>query len=253
MKELETFCHISEITSLTEVDKAKGLIWFAMRLQNRPAAYLPFVIDLFVQANLARPNLARLRRNLKADRQVLKRADLGEDQFGLQRESLQRFDAEFGTVFAASQPEALRPFAQKLIERARTLKDPALAKFVSEAIGCMNRGYYRAAVVLAWQGAMGLLEAVIFNQALADFNREAISRSFIKKAITRIEEFQKLQETDKLTAAEAAHVISKSVKIALEECLRRRNNCGHPNDFEIGEAQVAAHLESLLNHVFLRH
>ena len=62
----------------------------------------------------------------------------------------------------------------------------------------------------------------------------------------------KLKESDFLDVLERLSVLSNAVKKELKTCLERRNNCGHPNDYKIGEAQVAAHIESLIHHVFER-
>jgi hypothetical protein len=60
-----------------------------------------------------------------------------------------------------------------------------------------------------------------------------------------------LNEDTFLDVLHAISVIGKSVKDELKGCLKFRNGCGHPNTLVVGETRVAAHLESLINNVYL--
>ncbi len=251
MTELDQLCRLAKLSEKSEAAKAELLIWYAMKSLHRDAAYLPFVVELFLKARFASPNFTRLRRNLISSRRVINRSDKGNDQFSLRRDIEEEFDVSYAAVFEAAGQNAASIFERKLQAEADKLARPIRA-FVVEAVGCMKNEYFRAAVVLAWQGAMGLLEQNIFDRQLAAFNAEAKVRNLVKKPIKTLGDFQRLREEDKLLLAEAAGSITKSIRSALEGCLKRRNNCGHPNDFEIGEAQVAAHIESLIKHVFSR-
>jgi hypothetical protein len=61
-----------------------------------------------------------------------------------------------------------------------------------------------------------------------------------------------MQEFDFLNVIESLSIIGKNVKQELEVCLKLRNGCGHPNSLKIGENKVAAHLETIIQNVFVR-
>jgi hypothetical protein len=85
---------------------------------------------------------------------------------------------------------------------------------------------------------------------LAAFNAEAIRRDAKWKTAKTRDDLARMKEADFLNVLEAISVIGKSVKQELEGCLRLRNGAGHPNSLRMGEARVAAHLESLIQNVF---
>jgi hypothetical protein len=61
-----------------------------------------------------------------------------------------------------------------------------------------------------------------------------------------------MKESDFLNRLVAIGVIGKNVKQSLKECLDRRNACGHPNSYKLGQNIAAAHIETLLLNVFSR-
>jgi hypothetical protein len=133
-----------------------------------------------------------------------------------------------------------------------SVADDQTRDFLEEAVLCLESELYRAAVVLSWVGAVAVLQDHVLNSRLADFNAEAKRRdSKWKDAKTR-DDLSRLKEAEFLNILEAISVAGKSVKQELEGCLRLRNGCGHPNTLKIGDAKVAAHLETLIQNVFSR-
>jgi hypothetical protein len=59
-----------------------------------------------------------------------------------------------------------------------------------------------------------------------------------------------MAEADFLDRIAAISVIGKNVKKELNDCLDRRNGCGHPNSLQIGANTVAHHIEILFLNVF---
>ncbi len=130
------------------------------------------------------------------------------------------------------------------------LPDAEIRKFVSEAIDCYEAKMYRAAVVLAWVGAVALLYDHIVTTKLAAFNAEAKRRDAKWRNAANADDLARMKEHDFLQVAEAVSVIGKSVKGELEACLKLRNGCGHPNSPTIAEHRVASHIEVLALNVF---
>ncbi len=123
--------------------------------------------------------------------------------------------------------------------------------FVQQAILCHESKLYRAAVVLSWVGAVALLYEYVVTNKLIDFNAEATRRNSKWKQAKNADDLSKMGENDFLQIIEAISVIGKNVKQELENCLKLRNGCGHPNSLKLGEARVAAHIEILMLNVFV--
>jgi len=127
------------------------------------------------------------------------------------------------------------------------------AAFLDEAIACFEAGLYRACVVLSWVGAISLLYDHVVNHHLAAFNNEAPTRDNKWRPAKTNDDLTRMKESDFLDiiSSPPLSIIGKNVKEELKNnCLQLRNACGHPSSLVIGEARVAAHLETLILNVF---
>lgn len=251
--QLDRLIDAADFDNLNETERAERLIWFAMRLQDRDAAYLPYVKNLFVTANYAEPNLSRLRKNLKAKRLVLSRASQnGEDQFALPRNRAEELDRELrAAVFGTPEEGVLDDATAALQAHVDRTANPKLKSFLSEAVGCLSAGFLRAATVLTWSGAMEYLLDHVFDKRLSEFNAAAKQRELLKKPISaRNAGFDRLKESEIIQLCEDIGVFGKNVKTQLSQCLDRRNACGHPNDYKARPQQVRSDIEFLLDHIF---
>ncbi len=132
----------------------------------------------------------------------------------------------------------------------KSIKNKRISDFVSESITNLETKSLRSAVVLSWIGAMSILYEYTFSNYLGQFNTELIRRSPKHKIITAVEDFSEIKEYDFLQILSSISVISKNVKQELENCLKLRNGCGHPNSLVVGEERVAAHIEILILNVY---
>lgn len=147
-----------------------------------------------------------------------------------------------------------------VVQQAATLRKllPKIASsrnrdFVAEAVSCYEGKNLRAAAVLSWVGAVSILYDHVMQHVLAKFSNEWVKRNPQKnKPITAVEDLSDLKEDTFLDVLHAISVIGKSVKDELKGCLKFRNGCGHPNTLIVGETRVAAHLETLVNNVYLK-
>lgn len=130
------------------------------------------------------------------------------------------------------------------------LKSADVRAFVEEAIGCAEEGFHRAAVVLSWVGALGVLYDSVVANHLAAFNAEARRREAKWRDAKTVDDLARMKEFDFLQVLEAISVLGKSIKGELEACLKLRNACGHPNSLQVSESKVAAHIETLVLNVF---
>jgi hypothetical protein len=151
---------------------------------------------------------------------------------------------------SASMPEP------KIAAGLRTLlskiKSPDTKAFLEEAVLSFEARHYRAAVVLTWVGAVSVLYEYIICQKLSEFNAEASRRDTKWKVARSKDDLSRMKEFEFLQILDYLSIIGKNVRQELEVCLQLRNACGHPNSLQVGEARVAAHVETLLMNVFAK-
>lgn len=140
-----------------------------------------------------------------------------------------------------------------LANHAKKITDPVIRAMAEEAVGCCSHGLYRAAVVFSWVTSVALLYRRVVNSHLADFNSEAVRRTAGSKnpwkAAKTEDDLALMNEDAFLDIAQHISLFGKSVKLRLKRALELRNGCGHPNSFAVGEAEVAAHIEALIQNV----
>lgn len=133
------------------------------------------------------------------------------------------------------------------------INDEHVKQFADEAISALETGLLRSAVVLSWVGAVSILYAEVLNNHIAVFNTEAQHRFPKWRNASNADGLTKMKEYDFLQVLAALSIIGKNVKDELEQCLRLRNSCGHPNSLKIGEHKVASHIEILILNVYSKY
>lgn len=155
--------------------------------------------------------------------------------------------------------KGLTPPTRNVLAKARDdvrtnlsqITNPDTRKFVEETIQCLEFGLLRSAIVMSWIGATAILYNHVVANRLSDFNTEALRRKPKWKAATNADGLSSdMKEAEFLQVIETIGIIGNNVKQELEQCLKRRNSCGHPNSYQIGEQIVAAHIESLILNVY---
>ena len=145
---------------------------------------------------------------------------------------------------AATEAQALRLLLPKL-------SNDDAREFITEAIVCAEQSLFRAAVVLSWAGAIAVLHDHVVAKQLAAFNAEARKRDVKWKDAKNPDDLSRMKEYDLLQVIEALSIIGRNTKQDLEQALKLRNACGHPNSFKLGANKVAAHLETLALNVYV--
>jgi len=134
------------------------------------------------------------------------------------------------------------------------ITDKDIRLFTEQAVGCYKAGFYRASVVLAWEGAMSVLYDYVIKNHLIDFNTEATHRLQSRrekwKPAKNVDDLTNMKESEFLEILAKLSVIGGDVKKELLHNLTLRNSCGHPNSLSIGKFAVASYLEFLVNNVF---
>jgi hypothetical protein len=161
--------------------------------------------------------------------------------------------AEVATVFSINGVNVQPPVALNLRSLMAKIKDDTTVAFVDEAVRCYEGGQLRSAIVMAWLAALDVVYKEVLTKKLAEFN--AVARQQDPKWQNAVDRdgLALMKESSFLERAFTVRVITKNEKAALNECLTRRNTCGHPNSFKIGANAVAHHIETLILNVFQKY
>lgn len=130
------------------------------------------------------------------------------------------------------------------------INDPETHSYVDEGIRCYEAKCFRAAVVMTWLAAIDILKKEAFRNHLSSLNAEIRRINPKWKDAKVVDGLDEIKEFDFLERIHSIGIIGKNVKQKLQECLKTRNSCGHPNSFKIGQNAVASHIEILLLNVF---
>ena len=130
-----------------------------------------------------------------------------------------------------------------------SVKDEDTRDFVEEAVQCYEFELYRSAVVMSWLAAVHVLKREVHRKHLAAFNAEAKRVDQRWKTAKTMDDIGLMKEADFLDRIAAISMIGKNVKEELQQCLKRRNGCGHPSSLKVGQAMVTSHIETLLLNV----
>lgn len=147
-----------------------------------------------------------------------------------------------------------RPAATQVAVDLRThlanVTDKDTRSFVEEAIACYEARLFRSAIVMSWLAAVDVLKKAVVKSHLARFNAEASRVDAKWKIAITADDIGAMKEGDFLNRLVAISVIGKNTKQRLEQALTLRNGAGHPNSLQVGQNEVAAHIEALLRNVF---
>lgn len=146
-------------------------------------------------------------------------------------------------------PQLLSTYSQ-LRTQIGSLASTESQAFLHEALGCLESGYHRAAIVMSWVAAAYVLQQQVVKHHLASFNAEAAKRDSRWTPAKSEDDLSKIKEADFLDILAKIGALQKNVKTELKNCLDRRNACGHPNSYKVSELTAAHHVEILTMNVF---
>ncbi|HEY8949633.1 MAG TPA: hypothetical protein VIM56_12170 [Rhizomicrobium sp.] len=151
-----------------------------------------------------------------------------------------------GISFGESAPDEI---ADDLRKEANRISDLDTKAFLEEAIACYEHKLNRSAIVMSWLTAIQVLRQYVHANALNDFNKEASRVNPKWKTARTTDDIGRMDESEFLDRLVAISVIGKNVKDELQECLKRRNGCGHPNSLKVRRNTVKHHIEILIVNV----
>lgn len=145
-----------------------------------------------------------------------------------------------------------RHVAADLRRHLASITNEDTREFVEEAIRACEHGLLRSAIVMSWLAAVHVLQTFVVENHLTAFNQEASRIDSKWKAARTTDDLGKMKEGDFLDRLVSLSIVGKNVKEELKRCLDRRNACGHPNSYRLGERTVSHHIEVLMLNVFAK-
>jgi hypothetical protein len=124
-------------------------------------------------------------------------------------------------------------------------------EYLNEAIGCANRGFMRASMVLLWCAAVHRMQKIVEKLGIEEFNRKSEEMQEIKEG--RFKRFKKsfnihslselrasVFDTTLLWVLEYWCLIDANQHSRLEICFTMRNNAAHPGDAIVTAPNLAS-------------
>ena len=143
---------------------------------------------------------------------------------------------------------ATRQLATSLRGTLAAINDPAINSYLEEAVAAFEHDHRRAALILTWCVAYGLVRDWIFRNHLAALNA-AMATWKNPVSITKLDDFQELTEATVLDTARKASLISKEQNKTLRQLLDQRNSFAHPTTKPITPAMVEAYIDTVIREV----
>ena len=134
-------------------------------------------------------------------------------------------------------------------------------QYFTEALGCANNGFFRAAVVLGWSAAIHRIQQIIEQNGFDIFNEKSREMKDIEegrykrfKKVFTVHNMAELQstvfDTDLLWILEYWELIDSNQHDRLSICFTMRNNAGHPGQAIISPENLLSFYSDLKNYIF---
>ncbi len=208
---------------------------------------------------------------------------------GLSADVLQKYSEGFGRLISLSSPNNLKtsyidtldalikPFRDEFILPAQKggspsaslallhniLKDlpqPEENDYLKEAIGCAQRGFLRASVVLGWCAAIDRIHRRIEDVGFTKFNVTSVQMAGQQKgrfkkfsspqSVNSLSELREVFDTVSLWIIEGMGMIDLNQHTRLRSCFDLRCHCGHPGEAPITEYNLISFYSDLNQIVF---
>lgn len=208
---------------------------------------------------------------------------------GLSADGLEKYSEGFGRLIALSAPNNLRksylevldglikPFRDDLIIPAqksgaaspslsllhnilKDLPDPEENQYLKEAIGCAQRGFLRASVVLGWCSTIDRIHRRIEDIGFTKFNVTSVEMASQQKgrfkkfnspqSVSSLSEMREVFDTVVLWVIEGMGMIDSNQHTRLRSCFDLRCHCGHPGAAPVTEYNLMSFYSDVNEIVF---
>ena len=238
------------------VSRIKGFSLLLPPVQNEHLAYFLHSTDkeavtateinlLRAQLRLPQFNTAnRLSIDSRTSRDKEKRPRFvkAKKGYALERGVFEELDKTYG------QRPTTAALKSDLAQHLAKLTNGDLKEYLTEAINCFDRGYFRATIVMAWCAGYAILRAWLFARHAGALNA-SMSSWKAPRTITRIEDFDELGERVVLDTARSASVLTKEQHKQLVALLDQRNSFAHPSGRKVAAPIAEAYLSQIIDEV----
>ncbi len=234
------------------------------------------------------------RQNLRAEAERLgtqwftELHDSLQHQGGMTRDTLSKYSDGFGQLLKLSAPNNLKnsylevldllikPFRDELVLPAQKgpstgslailhqvltdLPEPEENKYLSEAVSCAQRTFFRAAVVLGWCAAIDRIHRSIQSIGFDRFNHTSLRMAGEKKGkfkkfnkpqnVNSLSELREVFDTVVLRVIEGMEVIDSNQYTRLRGCFDLRCQCAHPGAAAVTEFNLMSFFSDINENVF---
>lgn len=125
------------------------------------------------------------------------------------------------------------------------LKNNDEKEYLFEGISCFRAGAVRAGIVFVWAGVMRNLQQRCVDLGLNLLNNQL--HTFLpKKTISTIEDFENISDKDFLILVKKLGILTKHIKVEMENHLDLRNHCAHPSSYAPGVNKAKSFIEDMI-------
>lgn len=222
-------------------------VYFLTIIEGEGIALKSSLQQLFDFADITRPS------NIDRDIGILiknKRLNPSEEGFRLHRKELKKVRSELASRQKTIQLKlSLESLTQKI--KNKNEKD-----FLEEAIRCFGTrpSSKRASIILTWIVCIDRLQNFVLksDKRLKEFNKALSNIGKKYKTVGRKEDLAELDESIFILKLREAKITDKNIHKILEQMLKFRDSCAHPNDMYIPEAKVEAFIEDAVYNIILK-
>lgn len=222
-------------------------IYFLTVKEGEGVALRSSIRQIFELADLKKPsNLDRDIKVMVGSSRILPLAE----GFRLHRKELARVEEELKVR------QRVTALKKNLLDLADKIQNDTERNFIEEAIRCFGTRppAKRATVILTWIICIDHLQNFILkNKRMLTALNMALSRGNQKlRKVSRKEDFSEMDESVFLTRIREAKITDTNIHKQLEEYLRFRDSCAHPNTLQISDARVEAFVEDIIKNILFR-
>lgn len=162
-------------------------------------------------------------------------------------------------AYQQSVPE-IDKLSKEVKELFGKIEDKEENEYLSEALGCWEKGFYKAAVVLMWCATIDRIHKVIelvgfdqFNQT-SEYMKEQTSGRYKRfnksQNVHSISELRMVFDSDVLAILEGMQMIDVNQKTRLISCFEMRCHSGHPGEAPITKYNVLSCFSDVVEIIF---
>ncbi len=158
-----------------------------------------------------------------------------------------------GVNWVTSRNSTLIATAEALQLQTDNIASRQIREYMEECLLCLSVKAKRAAVVLAWSGAVMTIRFAFASKGFDVFNAVAKKCTHVGKVhrVRNLDDFEYVTDKQLLGIAKQMNLLTKTTHGRLENALDLRKACAHPNNSPPVDAAVSGMIQELVDYVFV--